>query len=157
MHYDMLKGMQELYNFQTISGDKVQHDHASLYVSESHPQTPLKRRRVRWHSANPLGFRGLLSGEIFHLPIENTICGCNTRNPWLLQHNFGTEKKLAIMQFSTASYEFLMKPEVSAECHLVGSWEETTWWVSWLITLPAILFCVPRSIKHGRHHLTLLN
>ena len=46
-------------------------------------------------------------------------------------------------QFWTTSYDLLMKSEVSAECHLmwVGSWHETTWWISWLHTLPAtVLF-----------------
>ena len=48
---------------------------------------PTREERVWGHSADS---SGLLSGEKFpsanHI-VENTICGCNTGNPWLLQHN----------------------------------------------------------------------
>ena len=46
-------------------------------------------------------------------------------------------------QFSTASYVFMMKPEVSVKWHLVGgvlAWNNF-WWILWLITLSATALC----------------
>ena len=65
-----------------------------------------------------LGYESIW-GKVSIYNVENTICGCNTGKP---QHNDSNFMPLKIIshQFSTASYEFLMKPKVSAECHLVG-------------------------------------
>ena len=67
---------------------------------------------------------------IFHLPIRQSHCRkhhlwfqhCMDIYPWLLQHNDSSflALKKTTFQFSTASYEFFMKPEISAEYHLVG-------------------------------------
>ena len=65
-------------------------ENQSVMVSEclvSCPD-PTWEERVWWHSTDPLGF--LLSAENFpnaNHNMENTICGCNTGNPWALQHN----------------------------------------------------------------------
>ena len=75
--------------------------------------------RPYWKFSNVLHF--LHFGEEFcsanHIA-EPTICGCNTGNPWLLQHNdTALLWHINYLNIDTADYEFLTKAKESTKCH----------------------------------------
>ena len=84
-----------------------------LFLSLKHELHPY------WKFSNVLHF--LLYGEEFcsvnHIA-EPTFCGCNTGNPWLLQHD-GTALfwHVKYLNIDTADCEFITKAKESTKCH----------------------------------------
>ena len=69
-----------------------------------------------WKFSNVLHFIIFWRGIRFANHIaEPTICGYNTGNPWLLQHN--DTALLWHINIDTADYEFIMKAKESTKCH----------------------------------------
>ena len=126
------------HNYQSVD---------SSLVPRPHP--------VRWHSTNPLGFITVdcFLQRLFQPIAEKAICGCNTGNFWLLQHDDTTLFCNVNYLFATMhadSYEFSMKPKELAKCHwtvssLVGSGHKTSRWKPYLL---GNIF-IPKVSAHG--------
>ena len=97
---------------------------------------PTSEEMVWWRLADPSGFINVdhFLGENFpttnHIA-ENTICSATPEISWLLQHDdtalFGMWTSYPLSTMDTASYELLMKPQESAECHQTLSSQDLVW------------------------------